>query len=408
MEKLCGDRNGFKFLNNIKYKNNKCFIVCLNIIKVREVYDKYGILEENKVLKEIIKYTEYLDKKLNCKIESYIYEKDIIVITIDSIDENEIIKIINKIVLNKYAYKLKFRVGYRKINDLEEVVDFIEYVKVMIRNKKYEVIEEANNNLDLSKDIERYIKIREYIIRNKEDFFYLVYQPKFTVSTEKIESCEVLSRCRNEELGNVFPSEFLPIIRNLDWQYEFDLCIFEIMCKEISDMKKYIRKFSVNFSLYSITRNNVVDKLIKLVEKYSIDPSDITIEILEDTCSYDEYLIYDNINKLSNYGFNISIDDFGTGYSSYYRLTELNFSELKIPREFLVLKSNNYNIKTKKILSAMVEFCKKIECKVVVEGVENEYDDKLMKSLGVDYIQGYFYSKPLEKREFIDFIMKFN
>lgn len=408
MEKVYNEHNRFKFLNSIKNKESKYFIACLDIIKFREINDKYGILEGDKILKEIIKYTEYLDERAEYKIECCIYEKDVILISIESIDENEVIKIISQIVLNKYSYKIQFRAGYRKINDSKEMVDFIENVNVIIKNKKYEVIDEVSSNLDLSKDIEKCIKIKECITGKEEGFFYLVYQPKINVNTKKIESCEVLSRCRNEELGNIFPSEFLPIINELNYQYEFDLFIFETMCKEIANMKKYIRKFSINFSISSMTKMNIVDKLLDLVGKYSIEPSDITIEILEDLCCDQDNTIYNNINKLVDYGFNISIDDFGTGYSSYYRLAALRSSEIKIPREFLLLEDNFNNIENKNILSAIIEFCKKMEYKIVSEGVETKEDDEFMKNLGVDYIQGYFYSKPLEKLDFIDFILNFN
>lgn len=160
------------------------------------------------------------------------------------------------------------------------------------------------------------------------------------------------------------------------------------MCKEIVDMKQYIRKFSINSSVHSMTRKDIVDKLLNLVGEYSIETSDITIEILEDVCSDKDNTIYENINKLYD-----------------YILAALKFLEINIPREFLILEQNFYSLKNKNILAAIIEFCKKIECKVVSEGIETEYDDKLMKNLGVDYIQGYFYSKHLEK---IDFILKFN
>lgn len=408
MEKVYSNHNRFKLLNSIMQKESNYFIACLDVIKFREINDKYGVLEGDKVLKEIIEYIDSLDKSTNYKVESCIYEKDIIIITIDCSDEDKVKEIIEKIVFNKYYYELRFRVGYRQINNSEEVIAFIENAKNIIRNKKYEALYTIDNTFNLVKDIERYVRIKDYILNNKEDFFYLVYQPKVSVKTKRVESCEVLSRCRNKELGNIFPSEFLPIITDLNYQYEFDLFIFKTMCKEISDLKDYIRKFSVNFSVHTITKSNVSDEVLKLVEEYNVEPKDITIEILEDVCYDKNNIIYENINKLSNIGFNISIDDFGTGYSSYYRLASLKFSEIKIPREFLMLEQDLYNIENKNILSAIIEFCKKIECKVVSEGVETEKDNELMKKLGVDYIQGYFYSKPLEKSDFIEFILNFN
>lgn len=109
------------------------------------------------------------------------------------------------------------------------------------------------------------------------------------------------------------------------------------MCKEIVDMKQYIRKFSINSSVHSMTRKDIVDKLLNLVGEYSIETSDITIEILEDVCSDKDNIIYENINKLYD-----------------YILAALKFLEINIPREFLILEQNFYSLKNKNILAAII------------------------------------------------------
>lgn len=408
MDKLYYKQDRIKFLNIIEQKKSKYFIVYLNVINFKEIANKQGVFEEEKILKEIIQQIKYLDENTSYKFEGCIYEKDIILTILDSVEEFEVIDFINKIVLKNYSYDLNFRLGYRQVNNPGEAISLIENAKFILRSKKYEINNEVTDQFNLEKDIERYMKIKEGVIYDKENFFYLVYQPKFNVYSKKIESCEVLSRCENGQLGNVFPSEFLPIIKDLNYQYEFDLFVFETMCKEMSDIKQYMKNFSINFSIESLLQVDIVEALLKLTKKYTINPSDITIEILEDLFCEKNSLIYKNIDRLSDYGFNLSIDDFGIGYSSYYRLAAFKFSEIKIPREFLMIEQNNCYKDRKKILPAMIEFCKNLDCQIVSEGVETEQDDKLMKSLGVDYIQGYFYSKPLKKLDLIKFIEKFN
>lgn len=403
MKNLSGEHNRVALINEVKCKDNEYFIVCLDIISFRTINDMYGFMQGDLILKELINCIDNLN--INIEIKSFIYEKDIMNLVVDSTDENEIKQIVKQIVSNIFSYNIKFRCAYRKISDSSRAIEFVENINKVIRKCKYVVNNDKEFDFDSSYDLDEYTAIKQDLIGNDESFFYLVYQPKVEIKTGEIYSCEVLCRWNHPKLGLVKPNKFLPIIRNLNKDCRFDLNIFEMACKEIKSMSKYLKKFSVNMSINTIKEENIYEKIHSITEENNIKPVDVTLEVLEDipTCDYNS--VNKNIDELNRLGFIISIDDFGTGYSSYYRLSTLSFSEVKIPREFLMLNSND---KHENILKAIIGIGKVLGCKIVIEGIETEdHKNKIMNS-GADYIQGYYYSKPLKKYDFIKFLEEYN
>lgn len=248
--------------------------------------------------------------------------------------------------------------------------------------------------LKKNEDIYRYYRLRQDILSNSIDKFTIVYQPKVDLKNKKIISWEILSRWEHSEYGYIPPSEFLEIIKELDKEYEFDIHVFEKMCKDISITNCKKDTYSINISINTLKNKNIYDDMVRISKKYKVTPKQIILEILESDQIDKNESIIENINRLDREGYNISIDDFGTGYSSYYRLCTINFKEIKIPREFLPKLEDN-NDKKVKILKGIVNMGKSLGCKIVIEGIETLEDHDLAINLDIDYGQGYLYSKPV-------------
>lgn len=405
MNRLYKNSNRYEFLEKLK-SNSEYYLVCIDIINFKNINDRFGFYNGDHLLIEIIEYInkmkdEYIQLKV-CR-----HENDIIMIMIESIQETDIIRIINKVLTKRYRYNIKFRIGYKRIENIQDIDDFFDSVKYVIKDKKYVIEKSMDRSFEMSKDIQRYTTLKKDIMNKRVESFNLVYQPKISTVTKQVDSCEVLSRWNNTKIGSLSPYEFLPIIKRLDKEIEFDLVIFEKACFEISHLEGIISEFSINISIKSISNNEFVDKICLLAEKYNIDPNNIMLEILEDIYEEDYVEISKNIDRLVGLGYSISIDDFGTGYSSYCRLAELNFSEVKIPREFLKLDHSADAMKTKKILSGIVSMCKALKCKIVIEGVQTEEHVKLAEILKIDTIQGYYYSQPLDKVRYALFVREY-
>ncbi|WP_042278103.1 EAL domain-containing protein [[Clostridium] dakarense] len=249
----------------------------------------------------------------------------------------------------------------------------------------------------------KYLAVKEDILSNDKLGFSIVYQPKVDIINRNIISWEILSRWYHPEFGLVSPIEFIEIIRDLDKEYEFDIHVFEKMCKDIIKSNCSYNTYSINISINTLKNSNIYDDILNITKKYSINPKQIILEILE-TDPINEYEgIIETINKLDERGYKISIDDFGTGYSSYYRLCNINFGEIKIPREFLPKPSDNKEKKIK-VLRGIVDMGRSLGCKVVIEGIETQDDHNIAMSLGIDYGQGYLYSRPVPFNKYTEMI----
>lgn len=246
--------------------------------------------------------------------------------------------------------------------------------------------------------------VKEDILSRDKSGFSIVYQPKVDIINKNIISWEILSRWNHPEIGLVSPLEFIEIIRDLNKEYEFDTHVFEKMCKDISKINCSYNTYSINISINTLKNPRICEVILDITNKYSIEPSQIILEILE-TDPINEYEgIVETINTLDEKGYKISIDDFGTGYSSYYRLCNINFGEIKIPREFLPKPDDNKEKKIK-VLRSIVDMGKSLGCKIVIEGIETQEDHDIAKMLGIDYGQGYLYSRPVPFNKYKEMIV---
>lgn len=259
----------------------------------------------------------------------------------------------------------------------------------------------------VSTTICRIQQLRNELLWSQNESFYLVYQPKIDVKNEHVHSFEVLTRWRHPNYGEIAPGDFLKIIKDMRYQYEFDRFVIKKSCQEVRQFINSVHHFSVNISIFTLEQNEFHSYVENVLEETGINPQKLVIEILEDENILNYENMFLNLNRLIQKGIHISLDDFGIGFSSYYRLVQLNVSEIKIPREFFKNEFQS-NLKNEKILTGIVNMCKDMKIQVVAEGIESIVDVEFAKSLGIDYIQGYYYSKPLEKNFFIDYLMNQN
>lgn len=405
MNNLYQNSNRYKFIEKLKERTGY-YLACIDIVNFKNINEKHCFYNGDVILSQLISRIESLSS-LNCPVSVCRYENDIMMIMIDTTCEHTVFSLLDKIVEHSYKYDVSFRCGYKKIDTFQKIEHFLESIIYVIKYKRYIVEKTIDETHKLNEDIEKYFAIKQDVIINNKENFQLVYQPKIANKDKSIHSCEVLSRWCHPEIGQSMPDEFLPIIKHVDKEIEFDLIIFEKACQELSSEAALTEIFSINICIKSMLYEQFAAKIIEYVEKYNMNAENITIEILEDICEYDHVELSRNIEILSEYGFRISIDDFGTGYSSYCRLAALDFTEVKIPREFLLL-DNYFSIKkNRQILSGIVSMCKALNCKIVIEGVETQENVRLAEDLGIDYIQGYYYSKPLPKEAYIHFIQNY-
>ena len=236
--------------------------------------------------------------------------------------------------------------------------------------------------------------------------FQVYYQPKISVENKDVSGAEALVRWFHPELGYLHPGLFIDLFEENGFITKLDLYIWEEVCKTIVDWQKRgikVVPISVNVSKKSFEDANLAEKIIELVDRYGIDHSLFEIEITEYSCLGNPDMIQNTIKQLHDAGFVIALDDFGTGYSSMIVLSRMHLDILKL--DISLILNDNADAKTNALEFAM-KLAHMMNLKTVAEGIETEKQVRRIEELGADYIQGYFYSKPIPKADFEDFMTK--
>lgn len=244
-------------------------------------------------------------------------------------------------------------------------------------------------------------KIKSYIEQN---CFKVLYQPKFKIQkdTAEIAGAEALVRL---VINNTVipPDDFIPALESAHYTYLIDYFVFETICKRMRDrldQNEKVLPVSCNFSRHTIIRTDFKDTLKSILNKYKIGYDLIPLEVSEHTNTTRYKDLIEVTNKLAEEGFNISIDDFGTAHANIYSLADLSVNEVKFDKKLIDNLASENNSKITTILGVLITMCKKLGIKTIAEGVENKAQSEILKSLGCDEIQGYYFSKPIKDEDY--------
>ena len=256
---------------------------------------------------------------------------------------------------------------------------------------------------ELEKDI-----IREQNIANEMGYaldngqFIIYLQPKYNLKLERIEGAEALVRWMHPEKGLQSPAEFIPVFERNGFITRLDYYVWETVCKLIRkwlDEGRRIYPISVNISRVNIYNPQFVRLITGLVNKYDISPKYLHLELTETTYMDNPDAMIEAIDKLQDFGFQILMDDFGSGYSSLNVLKDLEIDTIKIDMKFFETSKNEERAES--IITAIIRMAKWLELPVVAEGVETKEQVDFLKSLGCEYVQGYYFSKPVPVSEYL-------
>lgn len=236
-------------------------------------------------------------------------------------------------------------------------------------------------------------------LKNRE--FVVYYQPKILVSDQNICGSEALVRWIRD--GKIIsPMEFIPVLEQEGTICQLDFYVFEEVCTQIRnwiDSGIEPVRVSVNFSKQHLQNSDLLEKVVKIIEKYKIPPSYIEIELTE-LSDYQDYKVMEHfVNQIKKVGVATAIDDFGTGYSSMTLLRDLNVDTVKLDRSFVVNLEKKQS-KDRVMIETVAKMVKAFGMDVLVEGVETREQFEFLKTLGCDVIQGYLFDKPMPEKEF--------
>ena len=292
------------------------------------------------------------------------------------------------------AALLVFPEDVRNIND---IYNYLEYLEIMPSLKDGNVYE--GKHLDIAY-MRRYDEIERAIDRALQQTNFDVYfQPIFSTKERKIVAAEALLRMYDEEMGFVSPEEFIPIAEKNGKIIEIGHLVLEHVCQFLQreDIKKYgLRYIEVNLSIIECMQHNLPEEMEQIIQRYNVDCSQINLEVTETALVENQDILAENMQKISEMGMTFSLDDYGTGYSTITYMMTMPFKIVKIDKS--ILWSSFENEKAMIALCASINMIKDMEMEIVVEGVEAE--------LGCDYLQGFYFSRPLPEEEFLKFLTK--
>ncbi|MCD6287935.1 MAG: EAL domain-containing protein [Candidatus Hydrogenedentes bacterium] len=242
-------------------------------------------------------------------------------------------------------------------------------------------------------------------IENRELDVY--YQPIVSLATGTIDSLEALVRWHHDELGDVPPEEFIHIAEETGMITGIGQHVLETACRQVrvwQDMFTHSADLGLSVNL---TAKDIVDPAIEQTIKRILDESNLVahylkIEVTESTIMSNFELVSDTILELKSMGIKISIDDFGTGYSSLSYLHKVAVDILKIDLSFVA--SMNTSPESMQLVKTIVALAKNLNLDVVAEGIEQTDQLELLKTIGCEFGQGYFFSKPLSANDMTDML----
>ena len=234
--------------------------------------------------------------------------------------------------------------------------------------------------------------------------FFIMYQPKVDLATNGVVGCEALIRWQHPEHGIIPPDEFIAIAEEANLIHKIDFFVLETVCKQIKQWGTVAYPVAVNLSPGVFSDDRLAEKILGTLNKYDIDPDMIEIEITERTLIANSDTPFRVCQALSEAGVRLSLDDFGTGYSSLSHMAKYPIDIIKIDRSFV--NKIQENSRMRHIVSAIVQLASSLNMKVVAEGVETAEQGALLKSMGCDEAQGYFFGKPLALSDYTNMLRR--
>jgi len=287
----------------------------------------------------------------------------------------------------------------------EEVMDIINMISTDERYRQSLVFA---NEIDL-KYRRRTIYI-EHCLRNglTENRFDVFYQPIWSTAEKKLIGAEALIRLKDESGHFISPEDFIPIAEKTGAILRIGEYVFESVCLTLSqiDIKEFgIQKIDINLSVAQCMQEILAEQILKINSIYQIPPSIINLEITETAAAHTPEILLKNMKDLANAGFELSLDDYGSGYSNMSYMLNLPFKMIKIDK--YIVWAAFTDKRAEKALAATIKMIKEIGMTVLAEGVETPEQAEWLTASGCDYLQGFYYSRPIPKKDFLA-IMKEN
>lgn len=241
----------------------------------------------------------------------------------------------------------------------------------------------------------------------QNDELQLYYQAKISTATGQIDGFEALLRWQSPHLGFVPPDHFIPVAEQSGQIDEIGDWVIHTACRQLRtwmDTGIEVGSIAVNLSGLQLHQENLPNRIQNILDEFDIDTDRLEIELTESSFLDTHDKSFTILKQIKEMGLRVTMDDFGTGYSSLSCLRDIPLSCLKIDRSFIsdINKDENAN----KLVATIISIAHSLGLEVVAEGVEEKYQADHLIELGCEYLQGYYFSRPIPRNEVVDLLQK--
>lgn len=387
-------------------------LICSDIEKFKLINDMFGFAEGDRILCEVaLAMRNLFGSDSSCaRIGPDTFAA--LVEHRDEFCEEDCIKSVNCINSLPIPTSISLKFGVYSITDkampVTQMCDRAVLAVQSIKNKYGETLAVYDDSIRLKLIMEQMlIEGMETALENKQ--FVVYFQPKYNIRNDKIAGAEALIRWKHPEKGLIYPGAFIPLFERNGSISRLDKYVWEEACahmKRWRDMGLSCVPISVNVSRNDLYKNDLPDVLDSIVKKYDIAPADLHLEITESAYTENPKQMIDVVTTLRERGFVIEMDDFGTGYSSLNMLSELPIDVLKLDIAFI--QSESESTSHKNIFSFIISLAKWLDLLVIAEGVETKEQIDKIRRMECDYVQGYYFCRPIPAEDFLKLLQKHN
>lgn len=284
---------------------------------------------------------------------------------------------------------------------VDTVVEYLETVQMIVKKHPRRILEfteKTEQKILFRKWLK--IQLEEAIAKKK---FELYFQPIYDCRKKAYTSAEVLLRLKDENGSFISPEVFIPYAEEIGLVEDISWIVLEKTCCFLEKNQGLpLEALSMNISMRQFQDIRVAERILAELNCHHLSGNRLIIEITERELARDRKQVQDIMELLTRTGVRFYLDDFGTGYSNYSMVMHLPFTCIKLDRSLLEEVTDNE--KDRRMIRIMVELFQDSGFEVIGEGIENEKQANLLQELGTDFLQGFYYAKPMPEADFIRFV----
>jgi EAL domain-containing protein (putative c-di-GMP-specific phosphodiesterase class I) len=294
----------------------------------------------------------------------------------------------------------------RVAESAEEIYQLLRYYKQEQNQNQLSVSHVMEIDQDVVEERRRWVQMIKTIVDAlREDRVTVYFQPIYSIEKDRFTSAEALVLILDRDGTLIPPGRIIPVAEETGLVDQLGERVFKKVCQFIQREQSWkwgLEYIEVNLSVRQCESRTLADRYVTIMERYGVEPSMINLEVTESASIQTREIILQNMEKLIQYGVSFSLDDFGNGESNLNYILDMPVEIVKFDRG--MTQSYFEKSKGKLVMETTIHMILDLGLKMVSEGVETEEQLEAMKKLGVHYIQGYYFSKPLPAEEFVRFV----